>query len=136
MRTLSGRNRRAATSVEFAVVSVVFFLFILGVIELARGLMVDFQLRHVARQACRVAVPAGRSNSDVQNEVNAALQRNNLPQANAVIKVNGAAGDVGSAQSNDRITVDVSLPLSQVSWVPCARYLPLTLGGTYSLRRE
>jgi Flp pilus assembly protein TadG len=133
---IRGTPRRAATTVEFAVVSVVFFLFILATFELGRGLMVDYQLRQSARQACRVGVPAGRTNADVQAEVHAALKRNGLPQTDGVIKVNGVVADVSSAASGDKITVDVILPLTQVTWVPFAHYLPTNLGGTYSLRRE
>lgn len=136
MRPTRGQHRQAATTVEFALVSLVFFTIVLGIIELGRGLMVDYLLRHTARQACRVAVPAGRSNTDVQAEVDAALKRNGLPDTEATVKVNGTVADVGTAKSGDLITVEVSLPLGQVTWVPGSHYLGGSLGGTYSLRRE
>src|SRR4051812_8245992 len=97
MRPRTGRGRPAATTVEFALVSMVFLSIVLGIIEVGRGLMVDYLLRHTARQACRVAVPAGRSNTDVQAEVDAALTRNGLPDTDATVKVNGVVADVGTA---------------------------------------
>ena len=46
-------SRRAATAVEFAVVAPVFFLFVLGFIELGRGYMVQHLMTNAARQGCR-----------------------------------------------------------------------------------
>ena len=67
---------------------------------------------------------------------NAALQRAGLPQTNVTVLVNGAAADASTAQSGDQITVTVTLPVSQVSWLPGTRFLNANLGGSYSLRRE
>jgi Flp pilus assembly protein TadG len=128
--------RRGATSVEFAVVSLIFFTFILATVELGRGLMVSSQLANTARRACRTAVPAGRSNNDIQTTANTALQQSGLPATNVVVLVNGVQADASTAQSGDRITVNVTLPVSQVSWIPGSRYLSGNLAGTYSLRRE
>ena len=128
--------RRAASSVEFAVVSLAFFTLLLGMIELGRGLMVDYLLRNAARQACRVGVPSGRTTSDIQTQLNSSLAKSGLPQTTAVVKVNGTVADASTAQSGDRISVDVTLSLGQISWLPGSRYLSANLGGTYALRRE
>jgi Flp pilus assembly protein TadG len=129
-------RRRAATAVEFAVVGLVFFTLILAAVELGRGLMADYLLTTTARQACRVGVPAGRSNANIQDQVTTSLQNAKLPPANVTILVNGQAIDASTAKSGDWITVSVTLPVSQVTWVPGTRYLSGNLGGSYTLRRE
>ncbi len=129
-------RRRGAAAVEFAVVGMIFFVFVLATIELGRGLMVNYLLINAARQACRAGVPSGRSTANIQSAADTALQRSGLAQATVTVLVNGASADASTAQSGDRITVSVTTPLSQVSWVPGTRYLPTTLGGSYSLRRE
>jgi Flp pilus assembly protein TadG len=114
----------------------VFFIFVFAIVELGRGLMINYLLINTARQACRVGVPAGRSTANIQSAATTALQRSGLPQATVTVLVNGAAADANTAQSGDQITVSVTTPLSQVTWMPGTRYLPATLGGSYSLRRE
>ncbi|HEV3443576.1 MAG TPA: TadE family protein, partial [Gemmataceae bacterium] len=47
-------RRRGVSSVEFAFVAPIFFLMLLGLIELSRGLMVKHMLLNAARQGCRI----------------------------------------------------------------------------------
>jgi hypothetical protein len=98
--------------------------------------MVDHLLKNAARQACREGVPPGRSTADIEAAADAARKRSSLPEASVVVKVNGKRGEASAARSGDRITVAVTVPVSSVSWVPGTRYLPPTLGGSYTLRRE
>ncbi len=62
-------RRRAASAVEFAIVAQIFFVFVLGFIELGRGFMVQHLMTNAARQGCRVAVIEGKSSSDVSAAV-------------------------------------------------------------------
>ncbi len=135
-RSRKATCRPAATAVEFALVSLVFFTLILAAVELGRGLMTNYLLITTARQACRSAVPTGRTSADVQSAANDALQRAGLPATTVVVLVNGVQADAAAAGSGDLITVSLTLPISQVSWVPGTRYLSGSLGGSYSLRRE
>ncbi len=51
----STRQRRGATLVEFAVVAPVLFLFVFGIIEFGRLLMVQQAMTNAARESCREA---------------------------------------------------------------------------------
>ena len=128
--------RRAATAVEFAIVAQVFFLFVLGFIELGRGYMIQHLMSNAARQGCRVAVIEGRSNTDVNNTVYAVLNGQGISGDAVTVQVNDATANAGTAQAYDEVTVIVSIPASSVSWVPCAQYLFGTITGKYTMRRE
>ena len=128
--------RRAAAAVEFAIVAQVFFLFVLGFIELGRGYMVQHLMSNAARQGCRVAVIEGRSNTDVNNAVYAVLNGQGISGDAVTVQVNDATANAGTAQAYDEITVTVSIPASSVSWVPGAQFLFGTITGKYTMRRE
>src|SRR3954469_14257490 len=82
-------HRRAAAAVEFAVVSVAFVTLVLGIIELGRALMVQHLLTNAARQACRVGVLPGKTNSEIS------------AVAVTTLANQGITGDVVSVQVND-----------------------------------
>jgi Flp pilus assembly protein TadG len=131
-----GRPRHAAASVEFAVVVPVFFLLVFGMIELGRGLMVIHLLNNAARAGCRAGVVEGRSNSDISAAVASCLSAQGVTAEAVSVQVNDGTADAATAQAGDEITVRVSIPAGQVTWVPGGSYLRGTLGGQYTLRRE
>jgi Flp pilus assembly protein TadG len=131
------RGRRpAATAMEFAVVAPIFFLLILGFIELGRGLMVQHLMTNAARRGCRVAVIEGKNTNDVNAAVIAALTGQGIRGDTVAVQVNDSAKDASSASVGDEITVVVSVPTASVSWVPKAGFLFGTISGRYTLRRE
>jgi len=131
------RHRRAVTVVEFAVVAPVFFLFVLGLIEVGRGLMVSHLLTHAARTGCRAGIIHGTSTSAIKAAVEAELAEQKLTGATITISVNGSSStDASAAVSNDVISVAVSVPISNNTWLPGGQFLSGDLGGQYSLRRE
>jgi hypothetical protein len=87
--------------------------------EVARGIMVKQTLNDAARKACRTGITQGKANSDVTKDVNDILTDNSIPPSDATINiyVNNASADVSSASRNDKITVQVSVPISDVYWV-------------------
>jgi Flp pilus assembly protein TadG len=129
--------RRGATAVEFAVVAPLFFMMILGMIELARGVMVVHQLADVARVGCRAAVIEGKSTAGVQARANTYLDGIGIRNATITVKVNGNTVDASTTQSQDEVTVVVSAPVSGFTWLPGARYLTgSSVAGEVTLRRE
>lgn len=129
-------DRRGAAAVEFAVVSFIFLMMLAGLIELGRGLMTSYVLLNAARQGARAAVPVGRSNQAIVDAANAALARGTIQKANITIQVNGKVADARTAESGDRITVAVSVPVRSVTWVPVPRFLTGNISADYSFRRE
>jgi Flp pilus assembly protein TadG len=129
--------RRAATAAEFAIVAPIFFLFVLAIIELGRGLMVVHLLTDSARVGCRVGVIEGRATSDVNAAVLADLNNKGIQGETATIQVNDNTADASMASPGDEITVLVAVPTSSVSWVPGVNFLAgQTITGKYTLRRE
>lgn len=129
-------RRRGAAAVEFAVVSLVFFTFVLAFFEFGRALMVDYVLVNSARQACRAGIIPGATSSQITQTASTALTKGGVAGASVTVLVNGTNADASSAQSGDRISVSVSVPVASVSWVPFTRYLTGSLNGQYTLRRE
>jgi Flp pilus assembly protein TadG len=130
------KPRRAATSVEFAVVAPVFFLMLFGIIEVGRGLMVVHLLNNAARAGCRAGVVEGRSNSDISAAVVGCLSAQGITTEAVSVQVNDGTADASAAQAGDEITVNVSIPVGKVTWVPGGSYLRGTISGQYTLRRE
>jgi Flp pilus assembly protein TadG len=128
--------RRGATTVEFAVVASVFFIFIFGVIEVGRGLMVKHLLTSAARQGCRVGVIEGKANSDITAAVASAFNSQGINGYSVAVQVNNVTADVANSNPGDQVTVTVSAPVSSVTWVPGMHFLKGTITGQYTLRRE
>jgi Flp pilus assembly protein TadG len=128
--------RRGAQTVEFAVIASVLFLFILGLIEVGRGIMVQHLLTNAARQGCRVGTIEGKSNSDVTAAVQNALSGQGINAQALTVQVNDGTADVATANPGDEVTVIVTVPVGSVSWVPGTNFLSGNLSGRYTLRRE
>jgi Flp pilus assembly protein TadG len=138
-RTTRFLRRRAATAVEFAVVAPVFFIFVLGLVELGRGFMVVHQLTNAARQGCRVGVVEGKTYSDIQTVVTNSLTAQGIAGEGITIQVNDVTDTSGTFAANpgDEVTVKVSVTTSSISWVPGAKYMTGgSLTGKFTLRRE
>src|SRR5262245_33224343 len=122
-RTTTGARRTGAVVVESAIVISLLVFLTLGMIELARGMMVKEVLSDAARKGCRTAIlPVGASggtNAVIQSDVSAVLSANNINSSNATVTilVNGKAVDASTAQAGDQISVKVSVPVSKVAWI-------------------
>lgn len=134
----SGRfsGRKGASATEFAFVAIVFFIMVLGIVELGRALMVKHLLTNAARQACRVGVLSGKSSSQISTAAVNALTAQGISGESVMVQINDAAADASTAQSGDEITVIVTVPAQSVSWVPVTKYVFNNLSGQYTLRRE
>jgi Flp pilus assembly protein TadG len=130
------RKRRGAHLVEFALVAPVFFVFVLAMIDIGRGMMVSSLLSSAARAGCRTGVLPGKSDTDVQAAVAQALNGQGIPGTTTTVKVNGTVANASTAQTKDLITVTVTVPLSNVAWLPMSEFVNGTLGGQFSLERE
>lgn len=129
-------KRTGAHMVEFAVVIPVFFVFIFGLIEVGRGMMVGSLVTNAARVGCRTGTLPGKTNSDVTSTISTMLADQGITGHTTTITVNGAATNVSAASSQDTIKVTVSVPASQVSWLPSMLYVNGTISGQFSLPHE
>jgi Flp pilus assembly protein TadG len=109
---------------------------LLGMIEVARGLMVQHLMTKVARQGCRLAVIEGKSNSDVTAAVTNALTPVGISSDTITVQINDVTANASTAIAGDEVTVIVSVPVNSVSWVPFPTFLSGNIAGRYTLRRE
>jgi Flp pilus assembly protein TadG len=116
--------RRGVAAVEFAVMATLLFTLILGIVEIGRAMMVLEILNNAARNGCRVGVLSGSSNADVSTAVDNALSGTGVTGYDApTITVNGSAANVSTAVSGDAVSVTVSAPYSNVTWLPTTLFL-------------
>src|ERR1700722_2058070 len=97
--TRQRRLRSAVATVEFAIVSQILLLMVLGIIEIGRGLMVTYLLTNAARQGCRTGVIEGTATSDIKSAVDTLLASQNIIGATTTVKVNGVVADASTANA-------------------------------------
>ncbi len=131
-RRLCRSNRSGVAVVEFAIVAPVFVLFVMGMIEVSRGLMIQEVITNAAREGARAAVVESSTTSTVTSAVQTYLTAANVPTSAATITVT-----IPAVRYNNFATVTVSVPYSKVSWVPVPKYLgSITLTATSTMRCE
>jgi Flp pilus assembly protein TadG len=128
--------RRGTTTVEFALVIPVFFLFVLGLVEVGRGFMACHLLTHAARVGCRQGILQSQTTATITTAVTDKLTSQGITGATTTVQVNGVVADASTANSNDDITVIVSVPVADITWVPVSRFLQGNITGQYTLRKE
>jgi Flp pilus assembly protein TadG len=119
----SGRpRRRGAAIAEFAVVVPILILLVFGMLEFSRVMMVQEILVNAAREGCRKATLPGSTSDNVNTVVSTYLTNSGISGApNPTINPT----DPSTANAGDPITVTVSVPFNNVSWLP----VPMFLGG-------
>ncbi len=139
-QTGSRRGRNGAVAVEMAIVLPVIFLLVLGAIEFGRAVMVTNVMTAAAREGARSGIVPNASNSEVTSAVRSMLRSSGLPDSRATItiKVNGSVRDVTTAVNGDSISVRVTLPYGDVTWLPRPFFIASTteLGGEAVMRHE
>ena len=142
-RTAPGRRaaqarRRGAALVEFAIVTPVLLVLVLGMIEVGRAVMVTEVLTYAARMGARTGSISSGSTAGAVAAANRVLTDSNLPGATVQILVNGSSvNDAATAKSGDEITVNVSIPYANVTWLSNPEYLNgKSLSGRVVMRKE
>jgi Flp pilus assembly protein TadG len=129
------RNRQGAAAVEFAIVAPVFFLLVFGMVEYGRMIMVQQVLTNAAREGARVGVLDGSTKTDVLNAVNNYLIAAKI--STTLTTVTPLPDPPSSAATGAPVTVTVSIPFKNVSWLPVPLYLgSTTLSASAVMRRE
>ena len=133
-RRRSGRiaNRCGAAAVEFAIVAPIFFLLVIGMIEVGRAMMVQQVLINASRVGARQAVTAGATASAVQSAVMDYATSVAVPSVSVSVTPDPAA-----AKSGDTMTVTTSVNYNNVSWLASPWFLGgKTLTSSSKMRKE
>ena len=118
---LRRRERRGASAVEFAVVAPLFFMLVFGCIEFGRALMVQQILTNASRVGARQAITLNANESDVISTATNYATSTSVTGVSVTVTPNPA-----TALAGDMVSVTVSVPFSNVSWIPA----PWFMGGT------
>lgn len=114
------QRRRGTTVVEFAVVAPVAFLFIFGLVEFGRAMMVQQALISAAREGCREATLATtQSSTEVDTVVRDFMQAvTSVASDPAKLLVDLEPASLSDISSGETITVKVEVAFDDVSWLP------------------
>jgi len=104
------------------VVAPLFFLLVLGMIEFGRMVMVQQVITNASREGARIGVLDGVSTEEVTDAVETFLRSGAV--GSGVVTV--TPDPPSTAGYGEAVTVSVSVPFDQVSWLPS----PMFLGGT------
>jgi Flp pilus assembly protein TadG len=132
------KPRRGVSIVEFAFVAPVFFLFVLGIVELGRACMVTELLTEAARRACRHSVIEGTSTATIQQSATDFLTSVGISGESADVYINDQPAGTTNVQTlpaYTEITVKVTVPIGNVTWTPLT-FVSGYLSGQYTMRRE
>jgi Flp pilus assembly protein TadG len=121
--------RSAVAAVDMAFIVPVLGLFMLGMFELSRGIMVKQILTDAARKGCRTGIVQGFGNSDIVNDATDIMRDNgfnstlfNPPTIGAInITITDPNGntlsDAMNAPSGSTLSVQVAIPTTSVNWI-------------------
>ena len=127
------RHRRGAAAVEFAAVAPIMILFMFGIVELGRMLMIKNALTHASREGARLAVTPNATTSDVEERVGIELQ----PYFSTVPDVVLTPANLSASDPGELVTVRVEVDIADITWIPGAINIPLTkLIAETTMRRE
>jgi len=128
-----GRRRSGTAAIEFAIVFPIFTTFTFAQLEAARIGQVTQLLTTAARQGARVAVISGQTQADVQTAVDRVLSSAGI----SVGTVTPTPSTWDTDPGGTLITVSVSVPYSQVSWISPSMYFGSTiLTGSATMSSE
>lgn len=129
------KQRQGAAAVEFAVVAPVFFLLVFGMIEYGRMVMVQQIIVNSAREGCRAAVLDGSTTAGVKTQAITAMAAGNITITTTNVTV--SPDPPSNAAFGDPVTVTVTVPFNQVSWLPSPMYLGgKSMTASTTMRRE
>lgn len=125
-------QRRGVAAVEFALIAPLFFLLLLGSIELSRGFMVQQVLTNASRVGAREAITLSATQAAVESSV--ASYCTGMGVDNTVVSITPSPA---TARAGDEMTVTVSVPYSDITWLPAPQFMASkTLTATSVMRKE
>ena len=120
--------------VEFAIVAPIFVLFVFGMIEYGRMVMVQQVLTNATREGARLAVLDGATQNEV---IDAVVDYCTASRVAVDVSDVSVQPDPATATLGDPVTVTIGVAFTDVSWLPSPMYLGATqLNATSVMRKE
>lgn len=107
------QKRRGAAAVEFAILAPLLFLILLGIVEVGRMLMVQQVLTNGAREGARKAILPGATDAEVVSTIDNYMSSTGIQGCTRQV-----SPSVATARGGDPITVTVTVPYNNVTWLP------------------
>ena len=123
-------NRNGAVLVEFAIVTPLLFLLFFASMEFCRVAMIRHTADNAVYEGCRVGIMPGATTTEVRAETETIL--NTLGLNNVGITVTPPTID----RDTDEVTVQVTVPLDDNSFVPNQFVAGRSVTRELTLRRE
>jgi len=129
----AAHRQRGGALLEFAIVIPVFVLFLVGIAEIGRAVMVQQTLTDVSHGACRLAILESKTYNDVQTYVEATMSAAGLAKYKLVVDPTPPS----NADSFDPVTVVVQMDYSDIALGLIPGFVrPNTLQGVTIMPRE
>lgn len=128
----NSQNRRGIATVEFAIIAPLFFMLVLGCIELGRALMVQQILTNSSRAGARTAITLAGT------EAAAIAASKDFAEGASVAGIEVSVSPKPEVTSaGQMVTVTVTVPYENVTWVPAPWFMGgATLTATSVMRKE
>ena len=126
-------KRQGIAAVEFAIVAPVLITLVLGMIEVGRALMVQQIIVNASREGARTAVMEGATVSSVKTYVQGYLSDMSISIMPDTITVQP---DPSTSANGTPISVTLTVPYSDVNWLPVPEYVSGNLAASTSMRLE
>lgn len=123
----SSRQRRpGVAAVEFAIVAPIFFLLALASLEFGRMNVIRHTADQAAYEAARFAMVPGATDADAR------------AKANSLLNIVGARGATVTVigPTDDKVTVNVAVPMNQNGWISPRFSKDHTIRATSTLKTE
>jgi Flp pilus assembly protein TadG len=143
--TANGK-RRGAAAVEFAVVAPIFFLFLIGILEFGRLMMILGVVTNASRSGARAGAVTVGDYDSIISAVNSTVTRGgvSLGSETPIVKVNGTVVTNNTSFKSAiypgvTIEVQVNAPYSANKWLPGTSWFigsSAKLSETAVMRRE
>jgi Flp pilus assembly protein TadG len=138
-------RRSGAATVETALVLPIFFMVMIGIVEVGRAFMVAQLLTNAAREGSRIAIMTGSTNTEVTQTVKdvaqatAGIAPTDLTVTITITEASGnpeTSDQVASANKRDLCEVRCSVPYNKVNLLPIKYLVGTTLKGQSAMRHE
>jgi Flp pilus assembly protein TadG len=115
-------------------VAPIFVLFVFGMIEYGRMVMVQQVLTNASREGARLAVLDGATQTEVLDAVVDYCTASRVPLDTTNVTL--TPSDPATATFGEPVTVEIGVPFSDVSWLPSPMYLGATQLNAVSVMRK
>ena len=127
------RARRGAAVTEFAVVAPIMIMLTMGMIEIGRMVMVKQVMVNASREGARLGALPGTSNSEVTSRVQQELDSASITG----VSISVTPANLVTAPAGSQVKVLLSVPASQISWVPNPLFsFSKNISTSTTMRRE